>query len=243
MHDIICSVTVLVPPPICWGHLPSPRSLGPLFSAVRSGQQQPTHTVIIAPKRIHGLTILCEFALIKRKRSEWDAQSPCNPTRQRYFESPYAQSPATREAAPLSTKRTPPTPCCQYCAERCSHACPTPSPSPPRKWRALSLNQPTPPKRSQQSTSRRLQNESPQTGCFRHDHSPSCRPLTKENPRALEPIPSLAEKASPAVYTRNPSPTCMESVRTHMKRLDHLRLGHTISRCACALREDTWDTW
>ncbi|KAI0570487.1 clpA ATP-binding subunit of Clp protease and DnaK/DnaJ chaperone [Pyrenophora tritici-repentis] len=49
-------------------------SPGPLFSAVRSGQQQPNHTVIIAPERIHGLAIFCELALIKRK--PYKAQIP-----------------------------------------------------------------------------------------------------------------------------------------------------------------------
>jgi hypothetical protein len=61
------------------------------------------------------------------------AQTP----RGRSISSRICSVPPTREAAPLSTKRTPPTPCC---AERCSRACPTPSPSPPQKWRALSLS-------------------------------------------------------------------------------------------------------
>jgi hypothetical protein len=55
-----------VPPLICRGHLPSPRSLGPSFSAVHSYQQQPKHTVIIAPTRLYSLTVICESNLMKQ---------------------------------------------------------------------------------------------------------------------------------------------------------------------------------
>ena len=115
--------------------MPSPRNLGPLFSAVRDCQQQPKHTVIIAPTRLHGLTIICKFDLMKRKHVEWDNQSPRDSARQNCLAYPYAQSAATPSL--LFTERTPPTPCCQHCAERCSRASPTPSPPQKRHARAL----------------------------------------------------------------------------------------------------------
>jgi hypothetical protein len=52
----------------------SPRNLEPLFSAVRSCQQQPKHTVIIAPRRLHSLTTMWKFDLMERKRFEWENQ-------------------------------------------------------------------------------------------------------------------------------------------------------------------------
>jgi hypothetical protein len=114
-------------------------------------------------------------------------------------------------------------------------------PRPPLRksvMRALSLNPPTPPRRLHRSTPRPLQNESPQTGCLQHDHSPSRLPLTKENLRAFEPVLSLAEEASPVSTPRNPSPTRKESAWTHMKRLAGYNITiDTISRCACAIRE------
>ena len=88
-----------------------------------------------------------------------------------------------------------------------------------------SLNPPTSPKRLHRSTSRPLQNQSPRTGCFQHDHSYSRLPLMRENLRALEPIIPLAEEASPMSTPRNPSPARKESARTHMKRL----AGYNIS--------------
>lgn len=80
---------------------------------------------------------------MKRKRSQWDVESPRNPTRQKYFESSYAPSSAASEASPLSTKRTPRTSCCQHCAERCPRASSTLSPFPRQKRRALSSDHPT----------------------------------------------------------------------------------------------------
>ncbi|EDU46137.1 predicted protein [Pyrenophora tritici-repentis Pt-1C-BFP] len=51
------------------------RNLEPLFSAVRSCQQQPKHTVIIAPTHLHSLTSTWKFDLMKRKRFEWGISS------------------------------------------------------------------------------------------------------------------------------------------------------------------------
>ncbi|KAF3032096.1 hypothetical protein E8E12_000463 [Didymella heteroderae] len=52
-----------------------------------------------------------------------------------------------------------------------------------------------------------------------HNYSTPRLPLTEENLRALAPITSVTEKASPMSTPRNPSPTRKESVRTHLKRL------------------------
>jgi hypothetical protein len=157
---------------------------------------------------------------MKRKRSEGYNEAPRDSTTQKCLESRYAEFPITGEASLLSTKRTPPTPCCQHCAEHCSRASLPSPPSPPGKRCALSLNPPTPPtKRLRRSTSQPLQRESPQANCLQHDYSTSRLPLTEENLRALVPITSVTEKASPMSTPRNPSPTRKESVRTHLKRL------------------------
>jgi hypothetical protein len=52
----------------------SPRNLEPLFSAVRSCQQQPKQTLIIAPTHLHSLAIIWRFDLMERKRFEWENQ-------------------------------------------------------------------------------------------------------------------------------------------------------------------------
>jgi hypothetical protein len=60
--------------------------------------------------------------------------------------------------------------------------------------------------------------------------------------RALEPLLSLADEASPTSTTRNPSLTRMNSGRMHeaVGRLQHhLRPCHTILRCAGAICEST----
>ncbi|KAK7178209.1 hypothetical protein PSPO01_15743 [Paraphaeosphaeria sporulosa] len=85
---------------------------------------------------------------MKRKRSEGYDQAPHDSTTQKCFESRYAEFPIAGEASLLSTKRILPTPCCEHCAERCSHASLPSPPSPPRKRGALSLDPPTPPKDS-----------------------------------------------------------------------------------------------
>jgi hypothetical protein len=118
----------------------------------------------------------------------------------------------------LSTKRTPSTPCYQHCAERCSRASPTPSPSSLQKRRALSLNPSTQLKRLHRSTSWPLQIEPPQAGCIQHDRSPSRVTLTKKSPRARTHLLSC-RRGQRDVYTQNSSPTQMESVRTQMNGL------------------------
>jgi hypothetical protein len=165
------------------------------------------HTFIIALSRLHRPTTLCEFDLMKRKRSEGHDQAPHDSTTQKRLESRYAEFPITGEASLLSTKRTPPAPCCQYCAERCSRASDSSPPSPQRKRGALSLNPQTPPKRLRRSTSQPLQRESRRASCLEHDHSTPRLPLTEENLRALVPITSITEKASSLSAPLNPPPT------------------------------------
>jgi hypothetical protein len=148
---------------VLWGHLGSARAI--VFS-IEQLSTTTKHTFIIASARLHSSTTTCKFDLMKRKRSEGHGQAPSNSTRQKCLESRFAEFPITGEASLLSTKRTPPTPCCQHCAERCSRASLTSPPSPPRKRGALPLNPPTPAKRLRRSTSQPLQRESQQASCL-----------------------------------------------------------------------------
>jgi hypothetical protein len=52
-----------------------------------------------------------------------------------------------------------------------------------------------------------MQNESPQTSCFQHDHSPSRVPFIVENLRILRPFFYLAEEAGPMSTPRKLLPT------------------------------------
>jgi hypothetical protein len=188
--------------------LPLPRNLGPLFwlsAAINNNQ----NTAVITPTHLHGLTIICEFDQMKRKRSESDDQSLHNSIGGNCHESPYARSPAAHEAF---TKRTPPTPCCQHCAECCSRTTPTTPSSPLLDRRGLSLKRL---KRSHELSSR---STTAQTDCLQPKRSPHSLPLTEENLHALV-FTSLLEEASPMSTPRNLSPTRKGAARTHIKQL------------------------
>jgi hypothetical protein len=222
------------------GVLPSPRNPGPMFPAVRGCQQQPKNTVAVAPARLHSLIIIRKFDLMKRKHLGWDSQSPRDSARQNCLECPCS--------SPSHTPRYPSrsAPYLLLIANNVLNVALVLLPRPLlRESVVRSLNPPTSPKRLHRSTSRPLQNQSPQTGCFQHDHSHFRLPLTKENLRALEPIVPLAEEASPMSTPPDPSPAWKESARTHeaISRLQHhLRPWHTVSRCACAICESTCGT-
>jgi hypothetical protein len=73
-----------------WGVLAIAKEPRAIVSAVRSGQQQPTHMVIITPERIHSLTSLCEFALIEGKPYKAETHrvamhNPLQPTLQHHL--------------------------------------------------------------------------------------------------------------------------------------------------------------
>jgi hypothetical protein len=98
------------------------------------------HTFIIAQIHLHGLANICDLGIMKRKRSERDTQATRALTKQTRLESRYAEFSinVTGDTSLLSTKCTPPAPCCQPCAERCSRASlPLPL-SPPQTRGALS---------------------------------------------------------------------------------------------------------
>lgn len=113
---------------------------------------QPPNTPVIAPARFHRLTTTRKPNLVKRKVSRGHTQAPRDSTTQKCPESLYAEFLMTGEASLLSTKRTPPTPCCRHYSERCSRASLPSPPSPPQKRRALSLNPPTRSKQLRRST-------------------------------------------------------------------------------------------
>jgi hypothetical protein len=82
----------------------------------------------------------------------------------------------------------------------------------------------------------------PQTESLRTGYSPSCLPLAKEDLRALETIVFLSKKPARRLHLTTGRQGAANAHKEAGSVQHHEWQWHAISRCACAAREDTWDT-